>query len=58
MTTAEKRDKTNREKLLKIIKDRPGTSASQIPMAQRRFLREFEKSGVLVCRDARWFVKS
>src|SRR5690348_5518923 len=59
-TQAEKREATLKAKLLQLLSQFPGTLAGNIPMAQRRFLREMEKAGLLECRvehnDFKWYV--
>jgi hypothetical protein len=61
LSPSEKRDQTLKCKLFDSLTKSPGKLAGDIPMAQRRFLREMERDDILECRvehnDFRWYVK-
>ena len=59
MSASKKRDNTLKQKLLALVRQFPGTLTGNIPPAQRRFLKELEKAGLLESRpegnEFRWY---
>ncbi len=58
-TSQEKRNVTLLQKCRKAVDDCPGVLAGDLPLHLRRFLRDLEKAGDLVCEtrgnEFRWY---
>lgn len=55
MTPHEKADLTLQKMLLLLIRSEPGIASLSIPMSQRRFLKELERTGYIVYKNEGWY---